>query len=298
MVYTLRTMPELPEVETITRRLHVVLPGKVVAAVDVFTEKSFLGKPSQLVGMKISNVTRRAKMLAIELVDAGIDTQAEPSTFVLTHLKMTGQLIYVSGAERVGGGHPTADWTKALPSAHTRISYHFTDGTALHFNDMRLFGWMKVLDEAQLQKHYQKLGPDINDLTLTQAYLFDQFQRRGVAVKQVLMDPSVVCGVGNIYACDALNLAKISPFRAANSLSKIEVGELLTASQQVIERGIDLQGTTFDGKYVTVDGMSGRYQEEVLAYGREGKTCFNCGAPIQKSTLGGRGTYFCGVCQR
>lgn len=292
MVYTLPSMPELPEVETITRRLNQVLPGKVVSAVDVYAEKSFLGKPSQLVNKQIINVSRRAKMLAIELGTSG------PQTHLLTHLKMTGQLIYVAGNERVGGGHPTADWTKALPSNHTRISYHFTDGTALHFNDMRLFGWMKVLNDEQLQDHYKDLGPDINDPSITDTYLFSQFQRRRVPIKQVLMDPSVVCGVGNIYACDALNLARISPFRAANSLSLAEVSTLLTASQEVIDRGIDLQGTTFDGKYVTVDGMAGGYQEQVLAYGREGLPCFNCGSPIQKEKLGGRGTYYCGVCQR
>jgi len=294
MVYTLPIMPELPEVETITRRLSQVLPGKVVAAVDVHAEKSFFGKPSQLVNRKIITVSRRAKMLSIELDSTHSDTQ----TFLLTHLKMTGQLIYVAGNERVGGGHPTADWTKDLPSAHTRISYHFTDGTALHFNDMRLFGWMKVLDNQQLQEHYEKLGPDINDSAITDTYLFAQFQRRRVPVKQVLMDPSVVCGVGNIYACDALNLARISPFRAANSLSFAEVSTLLAASQEVIDRGIDLQGTTFDGKYVTVDGMAGGYQEKGLAYSREGQPCYNCGSPIQKVKLGGRGTYYCGVCQR
>lgn len=292
MVYTLPSMPELPEVETITRRLSQVLPGKVVAAVDVYAQKSFLGKPSQLVNKQIIKVSRRAKMLAIEF---GASSR---QTHLLTHLKMTGQLIYLAGKERVGGGHPTADWTKALPSKHTRISYHFTDGTALHFNDMRLFGWMKVLNDEQLQDHYKDLGPDINDPSITSTYLFSQFQRRRVPIKQVLMDPSVVCGVGNIYACDALNLARISPFRPANSLTLAEASILLTASQEVIDRGIDLQGTTFDGKYVTVDGMAGGYQEQVLAYGREGLACYNCDSPIQKDKLGGRGTYFCGVCQK
>lgn len=281
-------MPELPEVETIKRRLASVLPGKILTRIEVHADKSFGGNPSQLIGKPIQTVSRRAKILEIGFGEVSL----------LTHLKMTGQLIYVAGDSRVGGGHPTADWTQELPGKHTRITYHFDDTTKLFFNDMRLFGWMKIMSPAEVVSHYAKLGPDINDSNLTVAYLYEQFQRKSIPIKQALMDPAIVCGVGNIYACDALNLARISPFRPARSLSEIEVAQLFAAAKSVIERGIELQGTTFDGKYVTVDGMAGGYQEEVLAYGREGQPCFNCGSAITKVKLGGRGTYYCGVCQK
>ena len=111
------------------------------------------------------------------------------------------------------------------------------------------------------------------------------------------MDSSLVGGVGNIYAADALNKAKISPFRPAKSLSKKETSRLLAAARSVIERAIELGGTTFDGHYVNVDGLAGGYQGEALVYGREGEACKNCGAKIQKKKLGGRGTYFCANCQ-
>jgi formamidopyrimidine-DNA glycosylase len=281
-------MPELPEVETIKRRLAEVLPAKQLAHIQVFSAKSFGGVPEELYGQTVTTVWRRAKLLGITF-SSGLH--------VLTHLKMTGQLIFVDGSHRVGGGHPTADWTQSLPSKHTRISYTFADATQLHFNDQRLFGWMRVLDDAGLHHELAGLGPDINDPTLTAEYLYEQFQRRGIPLKVALMSNEIVCGVGNIYACDALNLARLSPFRPAKSLSFAEVETLLQATQTVIDRGINLQGTTFDGKYLTVDGMAGGYQERVLAYGREGQPCYNCGQPIQKIKLAGRGTYYCVGCQ-
>jgi formamidopyrimidine-DNA glycosylase len=281
-------MPELPEVETIKRRLAEVLPSKQLARITVFAPKSFGGTPEELQGQKITSVWRRAKLLGITF-DSGL--------YLVTHLKMTGQLIYVYGQHRLGGGHPTADWTHSLPSKHTRISYFFSDDSQLHFNDQRLFGWMRVFDEAALKTELASLGPDINDPALTADYLYAQLQRRGIPLKVALMSNDIVCGVGNIYACDALNLANLSPFRPAKSLRFDEVEQLLQAAQTVIARGIDMNGTTFDGKYLTVDGMAGNYQERVLAYGRENEPCYNCGALIKKAKLAGRGTYYCDNCQ-
>jgi formamidopyrimidine-DNA glycosylase len=111
------------------------------------------------------------------------------------------------------------------------------------------------------------------------------------------MDNNVVCGVGNIYACDALNVAQISPFRPAKSLSLEEVQALTQAMKQVIAEGIELGGTTFDGKYVDISGFAGGYQHRLRVYGREGEMCPQCGGKIIKQKLGGRGTYFCSVCQ-
>jgi len=282
-------MPELPEVETIRRRLAEVLPGKQIRQVDLHSTRSFGGDSSLLVGRTITKVTRRAKVLQFEF-----DFEAA----LLTHLKMTGQLIYVAGESRVGGGHPTADWTQSLPSAHTRISYYFTDQTELHFNDMRLFGWMRLLSPAEVATEFAKYGPDINQPDLTVEYLAQQLQTRRVALKLALLNPTVVAGLGNIYVCDTLNLARLSPFRPANSLTIQEVERLFEAARAIIDRGIALNGTTFDGKYVTVDGLAGGYQNEALVYGRAGAACLNCGSTITKVQQAGRGTYYCGVCQK
>jgi formamidopyrimidine-DNA glycosylase len=281
-------MPELPEVETIVRRLQDILPGKQFAKVSIHHPKSFAGELRDLEGQELIQVSRRAKVIDFHLAN---------DLHLLTHLKMTGQVIYVENGDRVGGGHPTADWVRDLPSKHTRIEYDFDDGTKLFFNDQRIFGWMRLFTKSDRQEFFDRWGPDINDPTATIEYLYPILQRRGIPIKQAIMDNNIICGVGNIYACDALNLAKISPIRPAKSLNLAEATVLLDACKDVIQKGIDLGGTTFDGKYVGVDGFAGGYQEQILAYGREGEPCYNCAALIQKKKIGGRGTYYCGVCQ-
>ena len=282
-------MPELPEVETIKRRLQEVIPGKRINDVQVFKDKSFQGEPEALINRVIEKVTRRAKILNFHL-DSGLH--------LLTHLKMTGQLMYVDDTRRVGGGHPTDDWVKELPSKHTRIQYSFDDGTHLFFNDQRIFGWMRVATPEEYAGMIEELGPDVNSDELTYEYLRDKLARRRQPIKVVIMDNTVMSGLGNIYACDTLNAARISPFRLANSLSPEEVERLLQTAKAIINLGIDLGGTTFDGKYVDIHGMAGGYQSHALTYGREGLPCYNCSSPIKKSKLGGRGTYYCEVCQK
>lgn len=281
-------MPELPEVETIARRLQPLLPGKNVTQVSVHKQKSFHGELEELIGSEVVRVHRRAKILGFELNDG---------SYLATHLKMTGQLIYVDDHSKVGGGHPTADWVQELPSSHTRITYQLSDNATLYFNDQRLFGWMKHLSEPEYMDLFSSWGPDINDPAVTTEYLYQQLQRRTIAIKQAIMDNKIVCGVGNIYACDSLNVAQISPLRSAKTLSKQEVTTLLEAMKTVIERGIELGGTTFDGKYLDIDGFAGGYQDELRVYGREGEACPNCKTLIEKIKIAGRGTYCCPGCQ-
>lgn len=281
-------MPELPEVETVAARLREVLVNQTITGLEVLNPKSFSGEVDQVIGKTITAVERRAKNLSLVLSN---------DLVLLTHLKMTGQLIYVSGERRLGGGHPTADWIYALPSAHTRIHYRLSSGDDLFFNDMRKFGWMRLVERAVLEKEWALLGPDINSPHLTRDYLIEQFGRRRVPIKQVLMEPKVVGGIGNIYACDGLNKARISPFRPAHTLTSVETEQVMITAREVIGRAIELGGTTFDGKYVGSDGLSGGYQNETLAYGREGLPCYNCGRPIAKDKLAGRGTYYCPHCQ-
>ncbi len=128
-------MPELPEVETIAQRPNQVLPGKRIVKVSIPAARSFVGDATTLPGLQILTITRRAKILQFSL---------DNGSFLLIHLKMTGQLIFTDGTTRVGGGHPTDDWVKSLPSAHTRVQFTFEDGSHLFFNDQRLFGWIKL----------------------------------------------------------------------------------------------------------------------------------------------------------
>lgn len=281
-------MPELPEVETVRRRLQEILPGKVIKNVQVLRAKSFRGQSQQLEGQEIQKITRRAKLIRFHLPN---------QLNLLTHLKMTGQLIYVDDEQRVGGGHPTADWINDLPSSHTRIIYDFRDGSRLYFNDMRVFGWMQLLTDQEVEEYYDRYGPDVIDENLTVDYLAEKLSNRSIAIKQAIMINQIMAGLGNIYACDALNVAQIDPHRPAQSLSREELKKLLAAARQVVGEGLETGGATYDGKYVHVDGMAGSYQEQMKVYGREGEKCYQCGGEIVKDKIGGRGTYYCSNCQ-
>lgn len=282
-------MPELPEVETIAQKLRQVLPGKKITQFEQHHPKSFAGDAAMMQNRIIEDVTRRAKIIRIHLPN---------HQNLLVHLKMTGQLIYQDPSRKLGGGHPTADWINQLPGKHTRLVFHLEPEAKLFFNDQRLFGWIRLLPDRVVEQEFAKLGPDAHDKAFTPEYLYPLLQRKRVPIKIALMDNALVSGAGNIYAADALNLASISPLRPSNSLTQNEVVRLVEATQEVITRGIELGGTTFDGKYVDAEGMAGTYQSVVRVYGREGQPCLRCGAPIVKVKLGGRGTYFCPNCQR
>ena len=217
---------------------------------------------------------------------------------------MTGQLIFVDKeGQRFGGGHPTADWVNDLPSKHTRVIFDLQDrqkkSSQLFFNDMRVFGWLKVKDQDNLFKEFINYGPDVNEARLTVSYLLKKAKNRQISIKQLIMDNQVLAGIGNIYANEALFRAKISPLRRANSLSKNEMSRLLLEMRQVIEAAIAFGGTTFDGQYVGVDGLAGAFQEELLVYGKEKQLCPECAKnfKIKKIKLGGRSSFYCEHCQ-
>ena len=281
-------MPELPEVETVKQRLSEILTGKTISQIKVLREKSFKGNPQQVAGLCINNISRRAKLLRFKF---------DNNLNLLIHLKMTGQLIYTDNDQRIGGGHPTADWVDSLPSSHTRVVIHFEDGSTLFFNDMRVFGWIKMLTDDQIQQEYSRYGPDANSSEFTAEYLKEKLQTRTIAIKQAIMINEILAGVGNIYASEALFLAGIDPRKSAKKLSLQEVKLLVVEIKKVIEAGIKHGGTTFDGKFVDVSGLSGNHQEHLHVYGREGEKCDNCGSEIKKVKIGGRGTYYCEHCQ-
>ena len=282
-------MPELPEVETIARRLASKLIGRSIKSIEVLRSKSWQGKNELLIGRAIKNIRRQAKILIIEF--------DQSSDSLLIHLKMTGQLIHVDkNKTKVGGGHPTADWVEDLPGKHTRVILQLDDSSTLYFNDMRVFGWMKVVTEAEKIKELSAYGPDIIDSSLTAEGFFQQLQKKSQSIKQVIMDSAFIAGVGNIYACDGLHLAGISPTRSAKSLDLNDSNRLLESLQSVISRGIELGGATIQN-YKNVDGLAGKYQHERRVYAREREPCIVCGQPILRIKQGGRSTFWCKNCQ-
>lgn len=281
-------MPELPEVETIVRELDQVLPGKKIVGVEVGRTKSFVGDEKELVGKTIKGVQRRSKMTVIEFADF-------PKKLVI-HLKMTGQLIYLSGTHRVVGGHPTPDWVNKLPSSSTRVVIDLDNRAKLYFNDLRVFGWLKLMKEEDWEKLNAKLPPDVTHKEFSLEYFTEVLAKSGRPIKLVLMDQDKLGGVGNIYANDALYLARINPKRKARELAEKERAELYGAVKKVINLGIKYGGASVD-KYVDAAGMGGKYQEHFLVYGRNGQKCKRDGNVIRKVKLGGRGTYYCPGCQ-
>ena len=282
-------MPELPEVETIVRELDRVLSGKKITAVSVLRAKSFIGDEKELVGKTIESVERRSKMTVVGF-------SHYPKKLVI-HLKMTGQLIYLSGTHRVVGGHPTPDWVNELPSKSTRVVIEFDNGAKLFFNDLRVFGWLKLMKKEAWEKLTTKLPPDVTDKEFSLDYFRGVLAKSGRPIKLVLMDQEKFGGVGNIYANDALYLARINPKRKAKELTGKEGEGLYEAVKKVINLGIKYGGASVD-KYVDAAGWGGKYQEHFLVYGRNGQKCTRDGNVIKKIKLGGRGTYFCPGCQQ
>lgn len=288
-------MPELPEVEIVASQLDEKLAGREVERVEVLRERSFKGDERQLEGKKIEEVKRKAKLLIFKFSDW--------RKVVLVHLKMTWQLVWRSkdwqegewGAE-VAGGHPTDDWVNDLPSSHTRVVWRFKDGSRLFFNDMRVFGWMKIVEGGEWEREEGEMPPDVIDDDFDLEYFSEYLASTRRAVKTAIMDQKKMGGVGNIYACDGLFKAGIHPKKGANQLSEREVGKLYEAIGAVVRKGIKLGGATYSD-FKDVKGLGGSYQDEFLVYDREGERCRQCGGGIEKMKVAGRGTYFCPVCQ-
>ncbi len=280
-------MPELPEVETIREGLEEYLVGKKITEVNVLNSKIFEGQQVHLKGGKVVGVRRFGKGLVIDL---------DNDYSIATHIKLTGQFIY-RGPE-TKDITPSKDFVGVLPSNFTRVIIKLNPPATLYFNDLRLFAWMKVLKTSEVKNlpFFKGLGPEpFKDLTLE--YFQKVIQKAGGAVKAVMMDQKKIGGVGNIYANDSLNLAKIDPRRKGSSLSDSDVKKLYESLLEVLKRGKKYRGAS-ELRFVDAAGQKGKYQEHFLAYARQGQKCYNCGGVIQKIFLAGRGTYFCEKCQR
>ncbi len=271
-------MPELPEVETIRLTLAPKLIGRTIQAGTVSHAKLVQNMPetqllTELRGKEITDLKRRGKYLLIKFTDG----------WTLTiHLRMTGQLIVVPVTE------PVADAT------YFRLS--FDNQTELRFRDQRKFGRVALFPQGQLSSGIENLGPEPLDPQFTIAVLTKQLSGRKLAIKKALLDQTVIAGIGNIYADEALFVSGIHPARLVESFTDPELAALFAAIQQVLREGIEYRGTT-KRDYRTGDGATGEYQNQLRVYGRKGLPCPKCGAPVLKMIFAGRGTHFCPLCQ-
>jgi formamidopyrimidine-DNA glycosylase len=284
-------MPELPEVETVRRFLQNHLLGQTIGSLEVLNPKSFDGNLSDVVGQKFTQFSRRGKQLSAHLGN---------NLILLFHLKMTGQIILVPPTGHFSAfGHPTSDmYVQVLPNKSTRIIFHLSSGSTLYFNDQRKFGWVKVFTPDSLAQFQHGLGVDILDPEFTLDYFSSQLRSTSRPIKLVLLDQTKFAGIGNIYANDALFLAKIHPLTPASQIRPNLALNLWQSVSSVINQGITHGGsTTKDKKYLRPDGSTGSHQYHFQVYQRAGEPCSICGRPIQRLVLGGRGTFFCSHCQ-
>lgn len=293
-------MPELPEVETIKRGLNKRIVGKNITDLSFDWPKSFLGKKEDVVGREVKGVERRAKVIRINL---------SGDYNLLFHLKMTGQLIYRAAQLRQGfagpqnqdfsGGHPDHNWHAKLPNSATRIIFTFNDGSKLFFNDLRKFGWCKVLNNDQIEKIFcDEYGVEPFDSKFTVDYLLLRAKKNpNRTIKQFLMDQTIVAGIGNIYADEALFSSGVLPTRKIKEISLSEWKSIRENVLKILELGIKHGGTT-DSDYVNAEGEKGGMQNYLKVYRKAGESCpKECGGKIDRMVVGGRGTHFCENCQ-
>ena len=278
-------MPELPEVETIRRGLSKFIMKKKLVGIEVLCEKSFIGEP---VSGKVVGIRRFGKALVIDL-DCGKS--------LMIHLRMTGQLIY-DGKERYAAGHPSDNFVAKLPNKQTRVVLKLEEGT-LYFNDQRKFGFIKVIDTSEVEKDsfIKSLAKEPWAMEVDEFY--EKLGRhKNSCIKATILDQKVICGLGNIYADEALFEASIHPERKCGKVSKKEAEKLLIAAREVMDKSIDSGGSTM-ATYVKADGTKGDYLETFAqVFHKEGQPCPRCGEEIKKIRVAGRGTHICERCQK
>ena len=213
---------------------------------------------------------------------------------------MTGQLIYCGqdGKIKAVGGHPVPEGLKNLPNKFTHIIFKFTDGSFLFYNDLRKFGWVKLVDSRQLLVVRREYGlePLAKEFTLDKfKEILKKYPRR--RIKQFLMDQKLIAGIGNIYADESCFYAKIKPTRIVESLTDKERKDLFSGIKKILRSAIVKGGTTFSD-YVHTDGTKGGFVAYLKVYGRGGQQCKRCRGKIEKINLNGRGTHYCDRCQK
>ena len=290
-------MPELPEVEVIRSGLSELIARKTIEKVNVLNAKSFQASTSSIDvfvnNSTILSVKRRAKILLIEL-SSGYS--------LIIHLKMTGQLLFRDNqnkSKNFAGGHPSDSFLSVLPDNHTRVELIFTDSTTLFFNDMRKFGWIKLLPTTELkeEKFIAKLGPEPLIGNPTPEYLKRISRHPKSLVKAALLNQEIVAGIGNIYADEALWGAMIHPKTRVENLSKKQLENILNAAIEVMSFSINKGGST-DRNYLNAKGEKGSYLTFANVFRKEGKPCPRCGHVIEKIRVAGRGTHICSNCQQ
>lgn len=290
-------MPELPEVEITRERIGPALLGRRIEGVHTTKPSYFFLTPPQHLRKRLIGRTVRA----LERVGKYLVAPLDDGSRLVLHLGMTGQLFVegVASARLLSAAGRAAlvpeEQGAFSPDAHTHLWISFEDGgPAVIFRDVRKFGKVLWLAPGEKTPRLERLG--IDALRTSGADIFAASRKRSAAIKSLLLDQSVIAGVGNIYADEALFLAGLRPTRAARRLTRPQCGTLAAALQQVLRRSIETGGSSISD-YVAPDGRDGAYQDERRVYARKGEPCDACGTAIRRIVIGQRSAHFCPRCQ-
>ncbi|KFI33298.1 5-hydroxymethyluracil DNA glycosylase [Haematobacter missouriensis] len=283
-------MPELPEVETVRRGLLPVMEGRRILRAEVNRPDLRWPLPERmaerLTGRRVETLRRRSKYILADL---------EGGETLLIHLGMSGRMLIAKG--EVGVFH------HALPAAekHDHVVLTMEDGARVTFNDSRRFGMMDLWPTADLAAHplLAGLGPEPFGNDFSETYLAERLRGRAMPVKAALLDQRIVAGLGNIYVCEALHDARISPERRVRDMTEAEIVSLVPAIRDVLARAIEAGGSSLRD-YRQADGELGYFQHSFRVYGREGLPCLRpgCAGTVRRVVQSGRSSFFCPVCQR
>ena len=285
-------MPELPEVETVKNDLNQKILKKKISQITiklpkiVKNSKNYFQK--SLLNHHFQNITRRGKLIIFEL---------DNKLFLLVHLRMTGQLIYQNKDEVTAGGHSEKETSWQLPNKHTHIFFTFSDKSRLFFNDLRQFGYLKAVDQKELDQTLNKFGLEPLDRNFTIQKFKNLIISKKRNIKAFLLDQHVIAGIGNIYADEILFASGVSPLRRTNTLKPQEIITLHQEIKKILKKAIQYRGTTFNN-FVDSSGKKGNFIKFLKVYQKEKQDCPCCKQSIKKIKVAGRGTRYCLKCQK
>ena len=273
-------MPEKPEVITVVESLKTKILGKKITDCNVYWD-NIIAYPisdefrKRIVGQKINDITTRGKWIVMMLDRDGL----------LIHLRMEGKFMFRKKGE--------------ILSKHEHVEFILDENISFRFHDVRKFGKMYLLpkDEMYSVRPLNEIGLEYYDENLTKEYLYDAIHSKKLPIKTVLLDQSIICGIGNIYDDEILFMSKISPLRKSCDVTLEECEDIIKNTRKVLEKAIKLGGTTIKS-FTSSEGVHGLFQNELLVHGKGGQACPVCSKTLEKIKIGGRGTHYCIFCQK
>ena len=274
-------MPELPEVETVKEALNQTVKGQTIKEIELRYEPMIKNMSAdefkeKLINQTIQAVSRRGKYLVFHFDDYQL----------LSHLRMEGKYFYVDSDFEL--------------NPHVHVIFTLENGKRLLYQDTRKFGTYHLYDKAidlETTAPFQVLGLEPFATEFTPSYVKEKIQNKKKPIKSLLLDQTVVCGLGNIYVDEVLYRARLHPLTSSSELTDKDIENVVKYTVEVLARAIELGGTTIR-TFSSSHGVSGTFQNELLVHQRKGENCYECHTPIEKIKVGGRGTYFCPTCQK